>query len=280
MSALLDAAPEYAHAGRPVFPVKLDKTPLTPHGFKDATTDEAQIVRWWTDHPGAGIGMPTGATTGLVVLDVDPRHGGDESLELLIKEHGPLPAGPLVRTGGGGRHLYFAHPGGNVPSIAGVRSGLDIRADGGYVVVPPSPHPSGNPYAWLALLDSVPLRLPPPWLLEEMERRRSAAASRFEFGADRRIPHGRHHEFIVQTAASLASRVAGISEADLFRAVGATVRETLDDAADHEREVADAVRSALTKFGRVTPETALDARILRYGGTPWRSVRDVLGEEK
>ena len=152
MSELLDAALGYVRAGRPVFPVKLDKSPLTPHGFTDATTDEMQVRRWWVKWPDAGIGMPSGVRTGLVVLDVDPRHRGDESLEELVKEHGPLPGGPVARTGGGGRHLYFAHPGGIVPSVVGFRPGLDVRADGGYVVLPPSPHKSGTWYSWMLAL--------------------------------------------------------------------------------------------------------------------------------
>lgn len=152
MTDLLDAALEYARRGYKVFPVSIEKTPLTPHGFKDATTEETQIREWWTRWPDAGIGMPTGALSGVVVLDVDPRHGGDESLAQLVEEHGPLPDGPVVNTGGGGRHLYFKHTGGHVPSVVGFRPGLDIRADGGYVVLPPSPHRSGTDYRWFVAM--------------------------------------------------------------------------------------------------------------------------------
>jgi P4 family phage/plasmid primase-like protien len=260
------AALAYARFGFAIFPVSVDKTPLTPHGFKDATTDEAQIERWWDEFPDAGIGLPTGAATGVVVLDEDPRHGGRESLEALVSRHGPLPQSPVARTGGGGRHFWFRHPGGAFPSLAGFRPGLDTRGDGGYVVVPPSPHPSGTPYAWIADPSEAELRLPPPWLLAEMERRESAAGHRFEAGPGGRIPHGRHHEYIVQTAASLASRVAGISEADLLRSVSAAVRETIDDAASHEREMADAVRSAIGKYGRPAPAQSGSARPETGGG--------------
>ena len=123
MSGLLDAALAYARAGFPVFPVRVDKAPLTPHGFKDATTEETQIREWWSEVARRRMRMPTGALSGVVVLDVDPRHGGDESLAQLVEEHGPLPDGPVVNTGGGGRHLYFKHPGGHVPAEIDLNGG-------------------------------------------------------------------------------------------------------------------------------------------------------------
>ncbi|HXQ49310.1 MAG TPA: bifunctional DNA primase/polymerase, partial [Thermoplasmata archaeon] len=256
MSALLDAALGHARADRPVFPVKLDKTPHTPHGFKDATADEAQIWRWWTEFPDAGIGMPTGAVTGFVVLDVDPRHGGDESLEQLVKEHGPLPGGPVVRTGGGGRHIYFAHPGGGVPSVVGFRPGLDLRADGGYVVLPPSPHKSGAPYAWVIPLESAEVRLPPPWLLKVIEERR-ATSLKFHT-TDGKVPKGKRHDFIVRTAAAVASRFEVADRDTVLRLVRGAVHEAMEVDSRTDDDVVAAVDSAMRKYGRPTkpPEPA------------------------
>lgn len=163
---MLAHALAYARAGYPVFPVGKNKAPLTPHGFKDATTDEADIQVWWTRWPDAGIGIPTGEDTGLAVLDVDPRHGGDKTLAALVAECAPLPEGPHVFTGGGGDHYYFLHPGGSVPVAHGFRPGLDLQADGAYVVAPPSPHASGGSYSWaVPLLEGPSLPLLPPWLL-------------------------------------------------------------------------------------------------------------------
>jgi putative DNA primase/helicase len=251
MTMLLDAALAYARAGLPVFPVR-NKTPLTPHGFKDATRDEDTIRRWWAADPGAGIGIPMGSASGLVVLDVDPRHGGDESLEALLGEHGLLPRGPVARTGGGGEHRYFAHPGGNLPPVHGFRPGLDLQGDGSYVVAPPSRHLSGGTYEWVVPLVGGPRPpLPPTWLLRAAPP--PAAPRRFTADPDGRIPHGWHHEFIVQTAASFASRIAGISEEVLLRHVRGAIRAALDDADSHERETADAVRSAYAKYGRPAP---------------------------
>jgi hypothetical protein len=99
--------------------------------------------------PDTGIAVRTGAESGLVVLDVDPQHGGDDTLAELLAAHGVLPITVECFTGGGGRHIYFRHPGGEVRNSAGkVGPGLDIRGDGGYVVAPPSPHPSGRRYEW------------------------------------------------------------------------------------------------------------------------------------
>jgi hypothetical protein len=99
------------------------------------------------------------------VLDVDPDHGGDASLKTLLHEHSPIPEGLVVQTGSGGRHLYFAHPGGIVRNDTGRRlgPGLDVRADGGYVIAPPSRHMSGAHYRRTS--GSRELPPPPGWLL-------------------------------------------------------------------------------------------------------------------
>ena len=142
------------------------KHPLTVSGVKDATTDETFIRTWWKKFPEANIGIATGAVSGLVVLDVDPRHEGDKSLRDLEQEHGPLPAGPRVRTGGGGQHLYFSTDGVELKNAVGLRPGLDVRGDGGYVVGPGSDHISGKRYLWQKSMtpDKAPLPSVPAYL--------------------------------------------------------------------------------------------------------------------
>ncbi len=165
----------YVLAGLPVFPCQRDKTPLTPHGFKDASNDPAQIFAWWGSLEAEALGLATGAASGLWVLDVDapkPDRNGDgpAALTALIQEHGPLPATVEQVTGGGGRHLFFAWPRDRLPvrnSAGKLGPGLDVRGEGGYVIVPPSLHHSGNRYAWakgLALEEMEPPQAP-PWLL-------------------------------------------------------------------------------------------------------------------
>lgn len=172
-SVMLDSAVALAKRGKPVFPCKQDKSPLTEHGFKDATKDSGIIRQWWTQHPDALIGMPTGSVSGLVVLDVDNKNGhdGDESLYQLQLKYGQLPDTPQVLTPSGGRHVYFQHPGIPIKSTAsGIGDGLDIRGEGGYVIVPPS-RVNGKCYEYEA---SNPTHIAdmPGWLIELTKKER------------------------------------------------------------------------------------------------------------
>jgi bifunctional DNA primase/polymerase-like protein len=117
---------------------------LVPHGVKDATTNRAWVLAWWTRHPQANIGLATGHT--FDVLDVDGPQG-DQAIRDLAATHGLQSSGPLVRTGGGGWHFYLAPTGlGNVRPLD--LAHVDWRGQGGYVVAPPSRHASAHPYQW------------------------------------------------------------------------------------------------------------------------------------
>ncbi len=142
------------------------KHPRTRHGLKEASRNPDRIWSWWRRWPDANVGIRTGRESGLVVLDVDARHGGDTSLESLEATYDRLPRTLTAHSGGGGRHLYFRHPGGRIPNSAQLRgfSGLDVRADGGYIVAPPSLHQSGQRYTWEEPLLS--LAVLPFWLGE------------------------------------------------------------------------------------------------------------------
>ena len=138
---LLKAALSYARRGILVFPCEPGgKRPLTYNGFWEATTDMRRIKAWWARWPAANVGVPTGERSGLLVLDVDPRDGGPQSLDALVRENGPLPRTARARTGGGGVHLFFRYPAQKqIRNSAGcLGPGLDVRGEGGYVVVPPS----------------------------------------------------------------------------------------------------------------------------------------------
>ena len=182
---ILLAALAYARRGWPVFPIhsardgqcscghagcsSIGKHPRTVHGLKDATTDELRIREWWSQWPDANVGIITGAKSGLVILDIDPRNGGDDSLADLERTQGLLPKTIESLTGGGGQHLFFQHPGGSIKSNA-LAEGIDIKADGGYVVAPPSSHRSGEPYRWEGAghPDDVPLAALPGWLYAQL----------------------------------------------------------------------------------------------------------------
>jgi hypothetical protein len=151
-AAMLDAALAYAAHGWSVIPMQpRAKRPLLPwRAHQQRRAGREQIEHWYTRWPDANVGVVTGAVSGIVVVDVDLRHGGPDSVAQLEAVHGPLPVTVESITGGGGRHLYFAHPGGTLPNRVGLYAGVDVRGDGGCIVVPPSIHPSGRAYAWVA----------------------------------------------------------------------------------------------------------------------------------
>ncbi len=168
---LLRAALAYARRGIPVFPCEPGgKAPLTYSGFWDATTDARRIKAWWNRWPYANIAVPTGEHSGLLVLDVDPRDSGPESLAALELINGSLPRTAKARTGGGGVHVFFRYPaGGEVRNSAGrLGPGLDVRGEGGYVVVPPSRTQSA--YEWI---DSSP-PTEATWLLTRLNQQDEA----------------------------------------------------------------------------------------------------------
>jgi bifunctional DNA primase/polymerase-like protein/primase-like protein len=171
-SALFVAAVAYAERGWRVFPVA-GKVPRTTHGLKDATTDPEQVREWWQRWPDAGIAIATGDASGVLVLDVDGETGAD-SLNELERRHGQLPETVRAETGGGGVHFYFQHAEGARNSAGQLGDGLDIRAEGGYVVAPPSPHPSGRRYEWDVPPDEAELAESPQWLFASMARRNGA----------------------------------------------------------------------------------------------------------
>jgi len=213
---LAEAALWYASRGIPVFPCRpRGKEPLVEGGFHAATTDEARIRDWWRRWPEANIGVPTGAASGWLVVDIDPRNGGDETLGAWLSKYGRWPATCEATTGGGGRHILFRH-------VDGLRCGplapgVDLKTAAGYVVVAPSIHPTGGRYTWDGLdgADALAhLAEPPGWLLrlarEKRQQRDPAPAAGV---ADEPILEGRRNETLFKLAASLRGR--GLSRAGI-----------------------------------------------------------------
>jgi len=137
--------------------------------FQYRMASEDEVTGWFRRWPDANLSVVTGALSGVVVLDVDPRHGGDESLSKLEALNGALPQTVESVTGGGGRHIYFAHPGHETRNRVGIEPGLDLRGDGGTIVLPPSIHPGGNPYRWRPghAPDEIELAPFPSWLADQ-----------------------------------------------------------------------------------------------------------------
>jgi len=144
------AALAYAARGWSVIPIeRRGKRPLVPWlEFQQRIASVDEIDAWYRQRADANVGIVTGRVSGLVVIDVDPRHGGEESLRRLQDEAGLLARTVEAETGGGGRHLYFVHPGIPLQNRVGIAPGIDLRADGGCVVAPPSTHSSGRRYVW------------------------------------------------------------------------------------------------------------------------------------
>jgi hypothetical protein len=153
---------------------------IAPHGPQSATTDSGVIKHWFGYIlPDANLGV---VTDQLIVVDVDPRDGGDESLAALEREHLDFPLTWRSLTGGGGEHIIFARPDGveagcvtaKIEKNPPLGSGIDIRARGGYIVAPPSRHISGRVYAWSVNhhpKDVGPLAVAPDWLIERLKTR-------------------------------------------------------------------------------------------------------------
>jgi hypothetical protein len=163
------AARRYLARGWSLLPLrKHDKRPLISwEHLQIERPTEQDVAEWFRRWPDANVGIVTGEISNLIVLDIDPKHGGDATLERLERKFRPLSDTVEAVTGGGGRHLYFAHPGGLTRNRAGLAQGIDLRGDGGYVVAPPSIHPSGQPYEWVPNHgpDEITLAPLPRWLL-------------------------------------------------------------------------------------------------------------------
>ena len=230
----------YAQRGWAVFPVHIasqgqcschnpacphpGKHPRTAHGFYDATKDMEQLRVWWEfEHPVSNIGIRTGRETGLVVLDEDPRHRGDETLRQLEAQYGPLPETPTVQSGGGGRHYYFQHPGFSVRSRSNaLGAGLDIKGDGGSIVAPPSLHATGQLYRWAPGKNpgQVQLAALPAWLSDLLQgphtQEEHNPPERLSIAAQV-IPDGERNTTLTRIAGALWRQ--GVTEETLFTAL-------------------------------------------------------------
>ena len=233
MNAMSAAAADYAGQGMAVLPLRpRSKVPATSHGKKDATSDPEQVAAWFPPDTNRNVGILTGERSRLLVLDIDPRNGGDASFERFERTYGSLPATKRAITGGGGFHLFFRLPEGATglsdhPSVADFE-GVDIKCDG-YVVAAPSVHPdTGKLYAWDAA--DLPIADAPAHLMELARGgKRIKSAPPPSNGA---IAEGGRNSAMCSLAGSL--RAKGLSEEAIRAALLAENKERcnppLDDA--------------------------------------------------
>ncbi len=184
MSDMLVAALNYASRGIPVFPCDpKTKKPIPPRdidpatklpidgtgGFKKATTDVGTIRKWWSENPRYMVAMPTGPITKVWVLDPDKDEAkgkdGPAELKALEAKHGALPRTVRAVTARG-KHLYFKWNGIQIRNTEDHPApGIDVRGDGGYVILPPSQRADGFTYTW-DYSDSRTAAEAPTWLTE------------------------------------------------------------------------------------------------------------------
>lgn len=162
-----------------------------PRGVENATTGFLQIRAWWRCWSTANIGGAMGRENQLVALDFDPKNGGDLSLSDLIDAHGDGWLDTLtMKTGSGGFHFLFQYPAAQVlrNSASEVGPGVDTRGEGGYIVLPPSIHASGNLYQ---VFRAVPVKPCPEWLLEVFRVKQTRPkVVNFQVERERRVTGG------------------------------------------------------------------------------------------
>jgi putative DNA primase/helicase len=247
-NALLSSALWYARHGWRVFPLQWvrdhggalrcsckdfatcdspGKHPLTSHGVYEATVDLALLRDWWARCPSANIGLACGAPSGVWALDVDGPDGADTLADLQAQQ-GALPATVENLTGGGGRHLLFRHdPQRPIGNRVKFLPGLDTRADGGYIILPPSLHISGRRYAWESSgrPEGVAIADAPPWLTDLVATgaRPSNGKAKDRTLLPPRISKGERHNWMLSLAGTLRRR--DVSEAAILACLRAENQE-------------------------------------------------------
>lgn len=261
----LAAAFWYAQHGIPVFPcAPRGKQPITEHGFHDATADLAAIREQWTREPRANIGVPTGSRSGWLVVDIDPRHGGNDTFDGWIRTYGRYPETAEAITGGGGRHVVFRHTDGL--RCGPIGAGIDLKTDGGYIVVAPSVHPSGAEYRWdgiQGVKSVLSLAESPGWLLREARARcnngKGSAAP-----APGKIPSGRRNATLARLAGVVRRKGSSVEAINAYLQAENRDRCTRPLPDDEVRQIAESVC-------RYAPEENAPGDSASAGAASWRS---------
>jgi hypothetical protein len=171
LAALLDD-------GLPCFPCYSDKKPATPSGYKNASADRKTVAELWRRYPAPLIGIPTGKNSGLDVLDIDPRNGGDTWFS---RNRARLPVTRVHQTRSGGFHVLFRHESGLRCSTGRIAAGVDVRADGGYVIWWPG--------VGLPVTSKMPVAPWPNWLLQQFSSSPRRISSRIRVPDDHALVH-------------------------------------------------------------------------------------------
>ena len=185
------------------------KHPRTTNGVKGATTDPEQVRRWWTEWPGANIGLATGAASGVVAVDVDGPEA-DAAVAALCGD-----TRTLRSVTGKGHHLLFLAPSHPVHNAVRLAPSLDLRGDGGYIVVPPSLHASGHRYRWDSDTGRAPWQLalaPLPAAVDHASREGTRRHAGAVLAPDAFVPEGQRNDFLTRQVGRLLAK--GYAEAE------------------------------------------------------------------
>jgi P4 family phage/plasmid primase-like protien len=265
---LKEGALRYAGRGIPIFPLQpRSKKPFSdyhvscasipawaggPHptcrkqrhgGFYAATTDPARIAAWWDLHPEANIGGATGVVFDGFDIDVDPDKGtnGEDTFTELEAKNGQQDLGPVHTTGRGGRHILL-QPTGAGSSNGAIGEGLDFKGKGGYILLPPSVHPNGNPYEAVVAFDDAPLPAAAEWLKLAAIQSSSLVKS-FDGVTAEDVPVGRRHDYLASRAGVL--RALRFNEASIYAAL--STENALFDEPVPDKDIEDFARNYAAK---------------------------------
>jgi putative DNA primase/helicase len=279
MSQALEHAVRYAALGWRCFPiVEGTKKPTIKAWPEQATVDRTALTRWLANGKAYNLAVATGAGSGILVLDIDPRHGGDDSLSNLIDRYGPLPDTVECLTPSGGRHLYFRYPKETEirNSVSKLAPGLDIRGEGGYALLPPSKIGGGS-YEWEASsdpLEGYPVAQCPSWFIGLLVGCKPAKA---HINGER-IAEGGRNDALASFAGTMRRR--GMSQAAIEAALLAENSEQCDpplpdeevrriaaSVAKYEPDPAVEVASKVETYARfLTTDLSNADRIIRFFG--------------
>ncbi|MCD8196554.1 MAG: bifunctional DNA primase/polymerase [Lachnospiraceae bacterium] len=238
-----------------VFPLlERGKEPATTNGFYDATTDLQQIKKWWYKNPNFNIGIATGQMSGgLIVIDMDrDERKGKDGYAIVKKwqqKHGNLPDTWMSLTGRGGYHWFYYDPNTTMGSPRDLFEGVDIRANGAYIVAPPSIHPNGNRYQWEAGFgDETPLAAVNDTVREFLKGEPKPEKTK-GFQAPETIPQGERTEKLFKMVSSLQSK--GLSD-EAIRAAVRAENEAKCIPPLTDKELEQTIFSALPRYEKGT----------------------------
>lgn len=183
---------------------------LVPHGVLDASADLGTIDQWWAMYPDANIGIATGRASGIVVVDIDPDKGGEDSWANLEERFGAVDNTWWVATGSGGYHIYFDAGEVETRNSAGmIGPGIDVRGDGGYVIAPPSRHIAGGDYRWSDTLNHKTIEQPAPmpeWLDKRVHTGRRGGGNQNANPLPEKISEGARNSWMASIAGTMRRR--------------------------------------------------------------------------